>query len=44
MRDRLDLLGVVNTFTLYPNLGHGWGSPELLDTWDKLKVFTEAHL
>ena len=44
MRDRLDLLGVVNAFTLYPNLGHGWGNPELLDTWDKLKVFTEAHL
>jgi acetyl esterase/lipase len=44
MKDQLNLLGVVNEFTLYPNAGHGWVGPELLDTWNKLKTFTEAYL
>ena len=44
LRDQLNLLGVVNEFTLYPNAGHGWSGMELLDTWDKLKVFTDLHL
>ncbi len=44
MRDKLNQLGVVNQFTLYPNAGHGWGGQELLDTWTKLKLFTQIHL
>ena len=44
LRDQLDVLGVTNQFTLYPNAGHGWIGAELLDTWSKLKVFTNTHL
>ncbi|WP_460220769.1 alpha/beta hydrolase fold domain-containing protein [Psychroserpens sp. MEBiC05023] len=44
MEEKLSDLGVVNQFTLYPNAGHGWVGLELLDTWTKLKAFTETHL
>ncbi len=44
LRDRLNQLGIVNQFTLYPNAGHGWIGLELLDTWSKLKLFTQTHL
>ena len=44
MRDKLNELGVTNEFTLYPDAGHGWVGLELLDTWSKLKVFTQTHL
>ncbi len=44
MRDKLNTLGVTNTFTLYPNAEHGWVGFELLDTWMKLKVFIQTHL
>nr|WP_321234101.1 alpha/beta hydrolase [uncultured Psychroserpens sp.] len=44
MEARLASLGVTHQFTLYPNAGHGWIGIELLDTWTKLKAFTETHL
>ncbi|MBC3758872.1 alpha/beta hydrolase [Hyunsoonleella sp. SJ7] len=45
LRDKLQLLGVTNEFTLYPNAGHGWTDAVLLlDTWTKLKAFTETYL
>ncbi|MEZ4793721.1 MAG: alpha/beta hydrolase [Gelidibacter sp.] len=44
MRDKLNELGVTNEFTLYPDAGHGWVGLELLDTWTKLKTFTQAYL
>jgi acetyl esterase/lipase len=44
MRDKLNELGVTHEFTLYPNAGHGWIGLELLDTWLKLKAFTQTHL
>ena len=44
MQERLNILGVTNEFTLYPNAGHGWIGLELLDTWAKLKQFTLTHL
>jgi len=44
MKEQLDLLEVSNEFTLYPDAGHGWIGVELLDTWNKLKTFTEEHL
>ncbi len=44
MRDQLNALGVTNEFTLYPDAGHGWVGLELLDTWTKLKLFTQTHL
>lgn len=44
MRDKLNELGVTNEFTLYPDAGHGWVGLELLDTWIKLKTFTQTHL
>lgn len=44
MRNKLNELGVTNEFTLYPNAGHGWIGLELLDTWSKLKLFTQTHL
>ena len=44
MRDRLQELGVTHEFTLYQNAGHGWVGFDLLDTWLKLKLFTQKHL
>lgn len=44
MRERLQQLGVTHEFTLYENAGHGWLGLELLDTWSKLKTFTQTHL
>ncbi len=44
MKDQLDILGVINEFTLYPDAGHGWIGANLLDTWNKLKTFTYVHL
>ncbi|MCB0447902.1 MAG: alpha/beta hydrolase [Gelidibacter sp.] len=44
MRDKLQTLGVTHEFTLYPNAGHGWVGLELLDTWTKLKLFTQNYL
>lgn len=44
LRDKLNSLNVVNDYTLYPNAGHGWIGTELLDTWSKIKAFTETQL
>ena len=44
LTERLKELGVTHEFTLYENAGHGWLGLELLDTWSKLKIFTQAHL
>jgi len=44
MEAKLLSLGVTHQFTLYPNAGHGWIGLELLDTWTKLKAFTQTHL
>ena len=44
MEAKLSSLGVTHQFTLYPNAGHGWVGLELLDTWTKLKAFTQTHL
>ena len=44
MDAQLTSLGVTHQFTLYPNAGHGWIGIELLDTWTKLKAFTQTHL
>ncbi|WP_445732835.1 alpha/beta hydrolase fold domain-containing protein [Mariniflexile sp.] len=44
LRDKLKTLGITYEFTLYPNAGHGWIGLELLDTWLKLKAFTQTHL
>jgi acetyl esterase/lipase len=44
LQNKLDILGVTNNFTLYPQAGHGWTGAELLDTWNKLKAFTENYL
>ncbi|GAA4304701.1 alpha/beta hydrolase [Aestuariibaculum suncheonense] len=44
LKNKLTALGIENEFTLYPNAGHGWETPELLDTWEKIKNFTKVHL
>lgn len=44
MKTKLDDLNIVNEFTLYPDQGHGWIGLELIDTWTKLKAFTQLHL
>lgn len=44
LRDKLVDLNVTHQFTLYPNGGHGWIGLDLLDTWIKLKAFTQIHL
>lgn len=44
MQAKLETHGVTHQFVLYPNAGHGWVGLELLDTWTKLKAFTDTHL
>ena len=44
LKDRLEELGVVHEFTLYPDAGHGWSGDDLFDTAIKLKAFIETHL
>lgn len=44
LRDKLVDLNVIHQFTLYPNAAHGWVGLELLDTWFKLKAFTQTYL
>lgn len=44
LRDKLVSLNVTHQYTLYPNAAHGWIGLELLDTWFKLKAFTQTHL
>ena len=44
MRDKLESLNVTHQFTLYPDEGHGWDGPNLLDTTLKLKAFIKTHL
>lgn len=44
LRDKLVSLNVTHHFTLYTNAAHGWIGLELLDTWLKLKAFTQTHL
>ena len=44
LRNKLQNLDVTHEFTLYPNEGHGWVGLNLLDTWLKLKTFTQTHL
>ncbi len=44
MRDKLQELGITHEFTLYPDAGHGWQGADLIDTWSKLKSFTEEYL
>lgn len=43
MSDKLETLGVPHQFTLYPNGGHGWVGPDLIDTITKLKAFIQTH-
>ena len=44
LKDKLNILGVLNEFTLYPNEAHGWEGTNLLDTTVKLHSFIETHL
>ncbi|MGJ5641426.1 alpha/beta hydrolase fold domain-containing protein [Formosa sp. S-31] len=44
LQSKLQELGVMHEYTLYPDAGHGWAGLELLDTWSKLKSFITAHL
>lgn len=44
MDAKLTELGVTHEFTLYPEEGHGWDGTNLLDTWLKLKLFTQTYL
>ncbi|MGN6491691.1 MAG: alpha/beta hydrolase fold domain-containing protein [Agriterribacter sp.] len=50
-RSQADLLiealnekAVVNQFVFYPNEGHGWSGPNLLDSFVKIKAFLEANV
>jgi acetyl esterase/lipase len=36
--------GVVNQLVFYPGQGHGWTGPDLLDSFEKIKVFVLANL
>ena len=46
LRDKLDMLGVINEFNLDPDAGHSLISNpiDLLITWSKIKTFTNTYL
>ncbi|WP_434035667.1 alpha/beta hydrolase fold domain-containing protein [Formosa sp. 4Alg 33] len=44
LQSKLEALGIMHEYTLYPEAGHGWEGLELLDTWSKLKAFIGANL
>ncbi|MBP1839820.1 alpha/beta hydrolase [Formosa algae] len=44
LQTKLQELGVMHEYTLYPEEGHGWAGLELLDTWSKLKGFINENL
>lgn len=41
---RLDVNNVENEFVFYPNEGHGWMGPQLLDSFDKMGLFINQHV
>jgi len=43
MQAKLDLLGVINEFTLYAGEGHGWIGANAIDTNLKLSAFIRNH-
>lgn len=43
MHNRLNELGVINSFSLYENEGHGWDGANAIDTQNKLTVFIDQH-
>ncbi len=44
VRDKLQSLGVANQYVFYPDKGHGWDGPELLDSFDKITAFLTLHM
>ena len=44
LQKKLQELGIMHEYTLYPDAAHGWAGLELLDTWSKLKNFIGANL
>jgi acetyl esterase/lipase len=36
--------GVVNQLVFYPDQGHGWTGPDLLDSFEKIKAFVLANI
>ncbi len=44
LNEKLTNLNIIHEYTLYPEEGHGWTGLKLLDTWTKLKAFTQEHL
>ena len=44
VRDKLQSLAVANQYVFYPDKGHGWDGPELLDSFDKITAFLRLHM
>ncbi len=44
VKDKLQSLGVINQFVYYPNDGHGWDGPDLLDSFAKIAAFLQANV
>ena len=43
LKDKLDNFQVTNAYYLYPVEGHGWGSPNFEDTFDKITDFLKNN-
>ncbi len=44
VRDKLQSLGVPNQYVFYPNNGHGWDGPDLLDSFAKIAAFLKLYV
>lgn len=44
LRNKLQISGVPVQYVEYPGQNHGWGSPEITDTYNKMKTFLEQYM
>ncbi len=44
VRDKLQAAGVANQYVFYPNDGHGWTGPDLIDSYNKIVAFIQLHV
>lgn len=44
LKNKLQSMSVPVQYTEYPGLNHGWGAPEITDTYNKMKTFLEQYV
>jgi acetyl esterase/lipase len=44
LRDKLQAAAVPNQYVFYPNDGHGWDGPDMVDSFDKIQAFLTQYV